>query len=202
MGNWLLIRLLANGFEQFSNQKLTIKMEGIIMVKRSFMVSLLLFASSSAFSCYDPAGSGQCGPNGIGPRNPNGYNNSVGGGTAYIPPYSSPVTIRKPDSFAALAQATSGRTFSVTHMHSTTEAKNSVIRKCEQSTGEKCIVAHAFRNGCMSAASGMLKSGGYRLFPVSAPTGQEAERKAMAACEAAGLHDCLLTFEVPACSFS
>ena len=160
------------------------------MIKHGIFIGLLALVSSATLACYDPAGSGQCGPNGIGPRNPNGYNNSVGGGTAYIPPYSSPVTIRKPDSFAALAQATSGRTFSVTHMHSTTEAKNSVIRKCEQSTGEKCIVAHAFRNGCMSAASGMLKNGRYRLFPASAPTGGEAEVKAMAACKAAGLYDC------------
>lgn len=81
MGNWLLIRLLANGFEQSSNQKLTIKMEGIIMVKHSFIIPFLLLASPCAFSCYDPAGSGRCGPNGIGPRNPSAY----GGGTVYTP---------------------------------------------------------------------------------------------------------------------
>lgn len=109
--------------------------------------------------------------------------------------------VKQPDSFASLAAAKSGRTFSVTNMHSNAEAERSALRNCQQATGEKCVVMHSFRNGCMSAASGMLKSGGYRLFPASAPTGQEAERKAMAACEAAGLHDCLLTFEVPACSF-
>ena len=53
------------------------------MVKHSLIIPLLLLlASPSAFSCYDPAGSGQCGPYGIGPRNPSGYN----GGTVYTPP--------------------------------------------------------------------------------------------------------------------
>ena len=33
----------------------------------------LLFAATGAWACYDPAGSGQCGPYGIGPRNPDGY---------------------------------------------------------------------------------------------------------------------------------
>ena len=52
------------------------------MVKRSFMVALFLLAASNALACYDPAGSGRCGPNGIGPRNPSAY----GGGTVYTPP--------------------------------------------------------------------------------------------------------------------
>ena len=52
------------------------------MVKHSFIIPLLLLASPCAFSCYDPAGSGRCGPNGIGPRNPSAY----GGGTVYNPP--------------------------------------------------------------------------------------------------------------------
>ena len=175
------------------------------MIQRSYLVLLALFASSSVLACDPAQGTGQCGYKGYG-----GIYNSYGeaqdsyqqqGGTMNNSSISSVRVVKRPDSFAALAQATSGRTFSVTHMHSTTEAKNSVIRKCEQSTGEKCIVAHAFQNGCMSAASGMLKNGRYRLFPASAPTGGEAEVKAMAACKAAGLYDCLLTFEVPECSF-
>ena len=56
------------------------------MVKHSFIIPLLLLASPCAFSCYDPAGSGRCGPNGIGPRNPSAY----GGGTVYNSPPSSP----------------------------------------------------------------------------------------------------------------
>ena len=173
------------------------------MVKHSFIVSLFLLTTSNALACDPAQGTGQCGYQGYG-----GIYSSYGEaqdsyqqqyGTAYNPP--PPRIVKRPDSFAALAQATSGRTFSVTHMHSITEANNSVIRKCEQSTGEKCIVAHSFQNGCMSAASGMLKNGRYRLFPASAPTGGEAEVKAMAACTAAGLYDCILTFEVPECSF-
>ena len=175
------------------------------MVKHNLMFSLLLFASSSVLAqvCDPSNATGQCGfrdANGNLVRSPEEVYSSYQqqGRTAYSP---SPRIVKRPDSFAALAQATSGRTFSVTHMHSITEANNSVIRKCEQSTGEKCIVAHSFQNGCMSAASGMLKNGRYRLFPASAPTGGEAEVKAMAACTAAGLYDCILTFEVPECSF-
>jgi len=176
------------------------------MVKRNLMFSLLLFASSSVLAqvCDPSNATGQCGfrdANGNLVRSAEEVYSSYQqqGGAPYTPP--SQKIIKKPDSFASLAAAKSGRTFSVTNMHSNAEAERSALRNCEQATGEKCAVMHSFRNGCMSAASGMLKSGGYRLFPASAPTGREAERKAMAACEAAGLHDCLLIFEVPACSF-
>jgi hypothetical protein len=173
------------------------------MIKPALIISLLLLASSSVLACNPDQGTGQCGYRGANGAIYNSYGEAQNSYQQRGAINNSSVRIiKQPDSFAALAQATSGRTFSVTHMHSTTEAKNSVIRKCEQSTGEKCIVAHAFRNGCMSAASGMLKNGRYRLFPASAPTGGEAEVKAMAACKAAGLYDCLLTFEVPECSFS
>lgn len=173
------------------------------MIKPALIISLLLLASSSVLACNPDQGTGQCGYRGANGAIYNSYGEAQNSYQQRGAINNSSVRIiKQPDSFAALAQATSGRTFSVTHMHSTTEAKNSVIRKCEQSTGEKCIVAHAFQNGCMSAASGMLKNGRYRLFPASAPTGGEAEVKAMAACKAAGLYDCLLTFEVPECSFS
>ena len=172
------------------------------MVKRSFMVSLLLFASSSAFSCYDPAGSGRCGPSGIGPRNPSGYNNSAGIDSTYTPSYYSPRVMPKSDSFAAMASSTkSGKVATVTHKHSIAEANKEAIRKCERATGEKCILMHSFQNGCMTAASGMVKKpNGYHLFPASASTGYEAETKAMAACNAAAV-DCLPVFEEPICSF-
>ena len=52
------------------------------MVKRSIFAILSIFAASNIWACYDPAGSGQCGPNGIGPRNPSAY----GGGTVYNSP--------------------------------------------------------------------------------------------------------------------
>ena len=54
------------------------------MVKHSLIASLLLLlASPSAFSCYDPAGLGECGPLGIGPANPGGF---TGGGLTPPPP--------------------------------------------------------------------------------------------------------------------
>ena len=48
----------------------------------------LLFAATGAWACYDPAGSGQCGPYGIGPRNPEGYGNNtyVEPAPMYLPP--------------------------------------------------------------------------------------------------------------------
>ena len=49
---------------------------------------LLLFAATGAWACYDPAGSGQCGPYGIGPRNPDGYgyNTYIEPAPVYRPP--------------------------------------------------------------------------------------------------------------------
>ena len=48
------------------------------MTKQTTILTLLLvLASPAAWACYDPAGSGQCGPYGIGPRNPDGYGNNT-----------------------------------------------------------------------------------------------------------------------------
>ncbi|WP_369587164.1 DUF4189 domain-containing protein [Kingella oralis] len=170
------------------------------MVKRSIFAILSIFAASNIWACYDPAGSGQCGPNGIGPRNPSAY----GGGTVYTPPSPPPPRIvKKPDSFAAMANSPkSGKVFTVTDYLSSDAAKNAVIYKCQQATGEKCFVVHSFRNGCMTAISGTMRTGGALLFPESAPTGREAEEKAMTACKkAVGIIDCLPVFEEPICSF-
>jgi hypothetical protein len=170
------------------------------MVKRSIFAILSIFAASNIWACYDPAGSGQCGPNGIGPRNPSAY----GGGTVYTPPLPPPPRIvKKPDSFAAMANSPkSGKVFTVTDYLSSDAAKNAVIYKCQQATGEKCFVVHSFRNGCMTAISGTMRTGGALLFPESAPTGREAEEKAMTACKkAVGIIDCLPVFEEPICSF-
>ena len=52
---------------------------------------LLLASPACAWACYDPAGSGRCGPYGIGPLNPGGY--SSGGGVPsydYVPSYTPP----------------------------------------------------------------------------------------------------------------
>ena len=167
------------------------------MVRHSFIIPLLLLASPCAFSCYDPAGSGRCGPNGIGPRNPSAY----GGGTVYNPP-PPPRIVKKPDSFAAMAASPKGKVATVTNYLSRDAADNAAIYKCQQATGEKCFLVHAFRNGCMTAISGSMRTGGARLFPASALTGREAEEKAMTACKkAVGIIDCLPVFEEPICSF-
>ena len=48
------------------------------MIKQTTILTLVLaLASPVAWACYDPAGSGQCGPYGIGPRNPDGYGNNT-----------------------------------------------------------------------------------------------------------------------------
>ena len=48
------------------------------MTKQTTILTLVLaLASPVAWACYDPAGSGQCGPYGIGPRNPDGYGNNT-----------------------------------------------------------------------------------------------------------------------------
>ena len=59
------------------------------MIKQTTILTLVLaLASPVAWACYDPAGSGQCGPYGIGPRNPDGYGNNtyVEPEPMYIPP--------------------------------------------------------------------------------------------------------------------
>ena len=114
--------------------------------------------------------------------------------------------MKKPDSFAAMATSPkSGGVATVTNYLSRDAADNAAIYKCQQATGEKCFLAHAFRNGCMTAITGTMRTGGSRLFPESAPTGREAEEKAMTACKKAkkalGIIDCLPVFEEPICSF-
>ena len=59
------------------------------MTKQTTILTLVLaLASPVAWACYDPAGSGQCGPYGIGPRNPDGYGNNtyVEPAPMYLPP--------------------------------------------------------------------------------------------------------------------
>ena len=128
-------------------------MEGIIMVKRSFMVSLLLFASSSAFSCYDPAGSGQCGPNGIGPRNPSAYS---GGGVVYNPPSPPPPPriVKLPDRFGAIALNSSATFASSYNMSSKKEARQKALRECQYGQKQPCKIFTEYANGCVSFVQG------------------------------------------------
>ena len=58
------------------------------MTKPAKILTLMLaLASPAAWACNDPAGSGQCGPYGVGPRNPGyGYNTYVEPAPVYLPP--------------------------------------------------------------------------------------------------------------------
>ena len=58
------------------------------MTKQTKLLTLMLaLASPAAWACNDPAGSGQCGPYGVGPRNPGyGYNTYVEPAPVYLPP--------------------------------------------------------------------------------------------------------------------
>lgn len=163
------------------------------MVKRSFMVALFLLAASNAWACYDPAGSGQCGPNGIGPRNPSGYGDSGGGGSYYDPSRVPlpPIVITLPDRFGAIAEEDGAHVFSVTNKDSMEEAKRDVVRKCKRETkSSSCRAVFAYGNGCVAAVSGKLLDGRFLLFPESAPTANEANRKAMKKCKKSA-KDCI-----------
>lgn len=61
-------------------------MEKTTISKRYFLFPLFLLAASGALACYDPAGSGRCGPNGIGPRNTGGYGSGSYNQQIYVPP--------------------------------------------------------------------------------------------------------------------
>ena len=163
------------------------------MVKRSFMVSLLLFASSSAFSCYDPAGSGQCGPNGIGPRNPSAY----GGGAVYSPPLPPPppITVILPDRFGAVARAINNHGFSsVYNMNSKREAKEKVLQLCKKENASPCKIYLEYGNGCISMASG--KGPFNRYYPVYSFSRQQGQtqRDVMEKCSAQ-YSDCGIAIE-------
>ena len=178
------------------------------MIKPNLIISLLLLASSGVLACNPDQGTGQCGYRGANGAIYNSYGEAQNsyrqqGGMVNNSSTGSVKIIKQPDSFAAMASSTkSGKVATVTHKRSIAEANKEAMKKCEQATGEKCILMHSFQNGCMTAASGMVKKpNGYHLFPASASTGYEAERKAMAACNAAAV-DCLPVFEEPICSFS
>ena len=119
------------------------------MVKHSFIIPLLLLASPCAFSCYDPAGSGRCGPNGIGPRNPSAY----GGGTVYNSPPPPPITVMLPDRFGAIAA--NSTTFASTYnMSSKKEARQKALQDCQYGQKQPCEILTEYANGCVSFVLG------------------------------------------------
>ena len=168
------------------------------MVKHSFIIPLLLLASPCAFSCYDPAGSGQCGPNGIGPRNPSGYNNSVGNNGGYYDPSRiplPPIVITLPDRFGAVARAINNHGFSsVYNMNSKQEARRKVLQDCQKGNASPCKIYLEYGNGCISMASG--KGPFNRYYPVYSFSRQQGQtqRDVMEKCSAQ-YSDCGIAIE-------
>jgi len=126
------------------------------MVKRSIFAILSIFAASNIWACYDPAGSGQCGPNGIGPRNPSGYNNSVGNNGGYYDPSRvplPPIVITLPDKWGAIA--VNSTTFASTYnMSSKKEARQKALQDCQYGQKQPCKILTEYANGCVSFVQG------------------------------------------------
>ena len=146
------------------------------MTKHSFIIPLLLLASQCSFSCYDPACSGRCGPNGIGPRNPSAYF----GGTVYTPPH--PRIVMLPDRVGAIAvnQTTFASTY---NMSSKKEARQKALRDCQYGQKQPCRIFTEYRNSCVSLAQGRDKRSGYLVAGFADNRGQ-ASRDAIDKCSA------------------
>jgi len=155
------------------------------MVKRSIFAILSIFAASNIWACYDPAGSGQCGPNGIGPRNPSGYNNSVGNNGGYYDPSRiplPPIAITLPDKWGAIA-VNSTTYASAYNMNSAREARQKALQDCQYGQRQPCRIFTEYRNSCVSLAQGRDKRSGYLVAEFADNRGQ-ASRKAMDKCSA------------------
>lgn len=155
------------------------------MVKRSIFAILSIFAASNIWACYDPAGSGRCGPNGIGPRNPSGYNNSVGNNGGYYDPSRiplPPIVITLPDKWGAIA-VNSTTYASAYNMNSAREARQKALQDCQYGQRQPCRIFTEYRNSCVSLAQGRDKRSGYLVAEFADNRGQ-ASRKAMDKCSA------------------
>ncbi len=181
-----------------------------MMHKRYFLLPLLLLAASGAWACYDPAGSGQCGPNGIGPRNPSGY----GSGSyspqiyvpqgVYVPPppavynmMSNPPPIRE-SRYGAVAyyenpngNKWNSRTMfaSVHNISSKQRARQMALQACNRKSGHTCKIMFDYTNHCASVTTG-ADAKGQQLFAEFASQRGQAALKAMQSCKAANAKDC------------
>ena len=177
--------------------------------KRYFLLPLLLLAASGAWACYDPAGSGQCGPNGIGPRNPGGY----GSGSyspqiyvpqgVYVPPppaaynmMSDPPPIRE-SRYGAVAtyanpkgQWNSRTMFASVHgINSAERASQMALQACNRKSGRTCKIYFTYANRCASVTTGDVAAGQTLFVELSTQRGQAA-LNAMQKCKAANAKDC------------
>ena len=174
--------------------------------KRYFLLPLLLLAASGAWACYDPAGSGQCGPNGIGPRNPGGYGSGSYSPQIYVPPQPwvdnaplltyTPPPIRE-SRYGAVAYYENpngewnSRTMftSVHNISSKQRARQMALQACNRKSGRTCKIMFDYTNHCASVATGNVAAG-QRLFAEFAPQRGQAALKAMQSCLDANAKGC------------
>ena len=158
------------------------------MVQRSFVVSLLLFASSSVLAqvCDPSNATGQCGfrdANGNLVRSPEEVYSSYQqqGRTTYNPP-PPPRIVMLPDSWGAIA--VNSTTFASTYnMSSKKEARQKALRDCQYGQKQPCRIFTEYRNSCVSLAQGRDKRSGYLVAGFADNRGQ-ASRDAIDKCSA------------------
>jgi hypothetical protein len=155
----------------------------------------LLFAATGAWACYDPAGSGQCGPYGIGPRNPDGYgyNTYIEPAPMYIPP---PPPIRE-SRYGAVAVYANPKDLwdsktmfaSVRGIHSKESARQMAQQTCNRKSGHSYRIEFDYADQCVSVAMGDVTEGLMLFYGLSGQPGQ-APLDAMQKCLAAQGKDC------------
>ena len=166
------------------------------MIKQTTILTLVLaLASPVAWACYDPAGSGQCGPYGIGPRNPDGYgyNTYIEPAPMYIPP---PPPIRE-SRYGAVAVYANPKDLwdsktmfaSVRGIHSKESARQMAQQTCNRKSGHSCRIEFDYADQCVSVAMGDVTEGLMLFYGLSGQPGQ-APLDAMQKCLAAQGKDC------------
>ena len=174
----------------------------------------LLLAAAGAWACYDPAGSGQCGPNGIGPRDPDAYGSGAGG---YVPSYTPPIGYYESSEYYLNRSSSSSDTppppvresrygafavypnlsglwdshkmFASVHgLHSKESARKRALQECKRKSGHTCQVFD-YADQCLSVTTG-LDSEGLKIFSAVSPQPGQAPLDAMQQCTAAQGKDC------------
>ena len=159
------------------------------MVKHSFIIPLLLLASSSVLAqvCDPSNATGQCGfrdANGNLVRSAGEVYSSYQqqNRTTYTPPPLPPIIVTLPDRFGAIVIGET--TFASTYnMNSKREARQKALRECQPEKKQPCRIFTEYRNSCVSLAQGRDKKRGYLVAEFADKRGQ-ASRKAMDKCSA------------------
>ena len=129
------------------------------MVKHSFIIPLLLLASSSVLAqvCDPSNATGQCGfrdANGNLVRSAEEVYSSYQqqNRTTYTPP-PPPITVMLPDRFGAIAL--NSTTFASTYnMSSKKEARQKALQDCQYGQKQPCRIFTEYANGCVSFVQG------------------------------------------------